>query len=56
MLPRMIEHILLRPSWSETEFVLAELMIKSLLDEGSDATFELAVRLQKRLLEELRRN
>lgn len=56
MLPMLIEHILLRPSWGETEFVFAELMIKSLLDEGGDATVDLASKIQQRLLVELRRN
>lgn len=56
MLPKLIEHILLRPTWGETEFVFAELLIKSLVDEGAQATLELADRIQRRLLEELRRN
>ena len=52
MLPNIFEHILLRPSWGETEFVFAELMMRSLLEEGSEATFELAAKIQARLLEE----
>ena len=56
MLPQLIEHILFRPNWGEIEFVFAELIIKSLLDEGSDATADLAFKIQQRLLEELRRN